>query len=311
MRLVTFSFPQQKRWRTGLWTEAGVIDLFSVLESMDNKGVDHQVLMMAVRSMRDIIALSQDRFLKLKDIFVTHLDQAAKSPDVLFSKQILFHHDEVSLQAPLPNPGKVLCVGMNYPSPAMQEMPDYPTIFLKPTSSIAGPTSPIVLPEIAQNVACEVELALVVGSKAHNIAIEKAQSVVFGYTIANDLGDRQIETWTSQWTSGKMFDTFTLIGPWISMPDAVSDVGSLSMQMLINGQRVQTGQPSEMLFDIPALLVHLSKLTTLYPGDLILTGSPKLLNGGPAPVVYLKPGDQVKILMEGLGEMTHFVMEER
>jgi acylpyruvate hydrolase len=309
MRLVTFTC--QKRWRTGLWTDAGVIDLYHALGSVKEPGPDHQALLMAVRSMRDIIALSPDQFLKLRETSQPYLDQALKSPEVLKSKQILIPHDHVKLQAPLPHPGKVICVGMNYSSLPMPEKPDYPTIFLKPSSTITGPNATILLPQIAKHVACEVELALVVGSRAHNIAVAEAEDVIFGYTIANDLGDRQIETWTSQWTSGKMLDTFTPIGPWISTPEDMPDVDSLWMRTWINGQGVQEGRTSDMLFKIPELLVHLSKLTTLHPGDLVLTGSPKLLDGEPSPVRCLTSGDQVTVMIEGLGEMDNLVMEEK
>ncbi len=309
MRLVTFSC--QGESRTGVWTSAGVIDLCAFIRSIHKSESNHKALLMGVRSMRDIIALSPAHLLMLKEAVNPIPEQAVNAPDVLLSKKILIPLEDIRLQAPLPHPGKVICVGMNYPSLTMREKPDHPTIFLKPASTITGPNAPVLLPDIAQHTACEVELALVVGSKAHQISPEEAQSVIFGYTIANDLGDKQIETWTSQWASGKMMDTFTPIGPWISLPEETTDVSRLKMKTWINGQRIQEGIAADMLFKIPELLVHLSKLTTLYPGDLILTGSPKLLDGEPAPVVYLKPGDQIKVGIEGLGEMINPVMEEK
>ncbi len=224
--------------------------------------------------------------------------------------EILLDLGHVRLLAPLPNPGKVLCIGGNFPAAGKLSAPDYPIVFLKPPSGITGPGMPICVPALATNVAYEVELVVVVGKRARNVSKGEASRHVAGYTMANDLGDRVLEKRTSQWTSGKMFDSFTPLGPAIVTPDELRDTRNLGMQTWVNDQQVQKGCTAEMFFDVDALVSYLSSLTTLEPGDIILTGSPKLMDGQPAPSAALKPGDTVRIAVDGLGELVNPVEAE-
>ena len=221
-----------------------------------------------------------------------------------------FEVSSVQLLPPLLNPGKILCIGGNYPAAGKLAAPDYPIVFLKPASGLTGPDMPIRVPAIATNVAYEVELVIVIGKRARHVSKEEARSSVAGYTMANDLGDRILEKRTSQWTSGKMFDSFTPLGPAIVTPDELRDTHNLGMQTWVNDQPVQRGCTAEMFFDADSLVSYLSALTTLEPGDIILTGSPKLMDGQPAPSVALKPGDNVRIAVDGLGELVNPVEAE-
>lgn len=225
-------------------------------------------------------------------------------------KRILFDLDQTEFLPPTTPTGKVICIAGNYPAPGKMEKPAFPTVFLKPASGITLDHSFVKLPAIAENVACEVELAVLVGRKGRNLSPADALDCVAGYTVANDLGDRVLEKRTSQWTSGKMFDTFTAISPFVVTPGETTHLGNLEMSAKINGEWVQMGNTAEMFFNVPALLVYLSELTTLQPGDVILTGSPKLLRGALQPAVSLKPGDEVEVSIDGLGSVVNNVISE-
>jgi acylpyruvate hydrolase len=169
---------------------------------------------------------------------------------------------------------------------------------------------PVWIPAIASSVACEVELAVVIGRRAHNLAEEDTSAYIAGYTLANDIGDRLLEKRTSQWTSGKMFDSFTPMGPAIVTSDEIENPHNLRMQTHVNDQQVQTGNTGEMFFTVSYLVRYLSTLTTLEPGDLILTGSPKMMGTEAGPSVSLKPGDTVRISIDCLGELVNPVRED-
>ena len=225
-------------------------------------------------------------------------------------KGILFDLARTEFLPPTALTGKVICIAGNYPAPGKVEKPAFPTVFLKPASGITLDHSPVRLPANAENVACEVELAVLIGRTCRNLSPGEALDCVAGFTVANDLGDRVLEKRTSQWTSGKMFDTFTPISPIVVTPDETNRPGNLAMRAKINGELVQMGSTAEMFFDIPKLMAYLSELTTLHPGDVILTGSPKLMCGEPQPAVSLKPGDNVEVSIEGLGSVVNTVISE-
>lgn len=220
---------------------------------------------------------------------------------------------EVKLLPPVFKPGKIICVGLNYPphySSPDWSPPPYPILFHKAASALIGPDAKIILPKISQRVLYEGELAVVIGMRGKNIPIEKALEIVAGYTIANDVSAADIEARSSQWDSGKMFDTFCPLGPALVTTDEISDPGCLDITTTLNGQVVQNGHTREMIFDVPYLISYISQLTTLEPGDLILTGSPKRVGDSPDPRTPLKPGDTISIAIEGLGVLSNSVAAE-
>ncbi len=220
--------------------------------------------------------------------------------------------DQVSLLAPVPRPGKVVCVAGNYPSQPGQPCPEYPTLFLKPSSSVTGYGSIVRLSQLAQDVTYEVELAVVIGKLARFIPETAAGEYIAGYMPANDLGDRTLEKRTSQWTTGKMMDSFTPLGPYLVTAGEAPETSSLELRTRLNGRLVQHGNTQDMFFKVPYLISYLSHLTTLEPGDVILTGCPKLMpDGRPAVQLSLKAGDQVEVEIAGLGKLWNPVgMEE-
>ena len=231
------------------------------------------------------------------------LESFSKVDEMSWQENILFEFDSVSLCAPIPNPGKVICIAGNYPAQGKMDKPEFPTVFLKPSSGVVGDGHNVILPAAAKNVAYEVELGVVIGRRARNIAPENALACVAGYTLANDMGDRLLEKRTSQWTSGKMFDTFTPMGPVLVTPDELAQKDALEMTTKVNGVIVQHGRTDQMFFDIPHLVSILSELTTLLPGDIILSGSPKLMGETPNPAVSVKAGDRVEVSIEKLGTL--------
>jgi 2-keto-4-pentenoate hydratase/2-oxohepta-3-ene-1,7-dioic acid hydratase in catechol pathway len=210
-------------------------------------------------------------------------------------------------------PGKIICVGLNYPPPNRNEdwlPPPYPVLFQKPSSAVIGSGAAIVLPKISQKVLYEGELAVVIGTRAKNVPIESALEVVAGYTIANDIGAADIEARSSQWASGKMFDTFCPLGLDLVPSGKIPNPNNLAIKTTLNGKIVQDSNTQEMIFDVPFLLHYISQLTTLEPGDVILTGSPKRAGNVPDPRVPLNTGDNISVEIEGLGVLTNSVIAE-
>jgi 2-keto-4-pentenoate hydratase/2-oxohepta-3-ene-1,7-dioic acid hydratase in catechol pathway len=175
---------------------------------------------------------------------------------------------------------------------------------------VIGNGQVIIIPEVATSVAYEVELAVVIGKRSRNLMTDEVDSAIAGYTIANDIGDRLLEKRTSQWTTGKMFDTFTPMGPVLLTSNELDETGNLSMFTKVNGQFVQKGSTSQMFFDAKELVCYLSTLTTLEVGDVILTGSPKLMDGNTNPNLNLSPGDLVEVNIDKLGSLINPVKSE-
>lgn len=210
-------------------------------------------------------------------------------------------------------PGKIICAGMNYPPPAPEpdwRPPEFPVLFHKPSSALVGYGTAIRLPAISQQVLYEGELAVVIGTEARYVPIERALEVVAGYTIANDVGAADIEGRSSQWASGKMFDTFCPLGPALVTADEIADPDNLCIKTTLNDQVVQESSTAEMIFSVPYLVSHVSQLTTLQPDDLILAGSPKRAGDQADPRIPLKAGDTISIEIEGLGVLSNPVVAE-
>jgi len=213
---------------------------------------------------------------------------------------------DVRLGAPIARPGKVLCIGLNYADHAAEagkEPPEEPILFMKATSTMIGPGDDIHIPRGSEKTDWEIELAVVVGADAHYLASpEEASDYIAGYCISNDVSERSFQLeHCGQWTKGKSCDTFNPLGPYLVTADAAPGVDQLSMTLAVNGQRMQTGNTSTMIFQ-PNFLVHyLSQFMTLEAGDLINTGTPPGVGMGRKPPQFLRDGDVVELAIEGLG----------
>ncbi|WP_067439445.1 fumarylacetoacetate hydrolase family protein [Nocardioides jensenii] len=214
--------------------------------------------------------------------------------------------DDVRLLAPVLPRSKVVAIGKNYAAHAAEmdsQVPDEPLMFLKPNTSVCGPGDPIFYPRQSENVHYEGELAVVIGRICRDVPVEKATDVIHGYTIANDVTARDLQKKDVQFTRAKGFDSFCPIGPWIETdldPQTFND--GVSIQTHLNGDLVQNGSTKDMIFDIPALIAHISSVMTLLPGDVILTGTPEGV--GPMNV-----GDEVEVSIAGIGTLTNKVAQ--
>ena len=220
----------------------------------------------------------------------------------------------LELLPPVDRPGKVIAVGLNYPPADSGEAyspPPYPVLFHKAATSLVGHGGKIVLPKISNEVEYEGELALVIGREARKVSPADAMDFVAGITIANDVGARDIQQRSSQWTSGKMFDTFCPLGPALVTLDEIGDLSELRIMTFLNDEIVQDASCSAMIFDVRFLVSYISELTTLSPGDLILTGSPKTVGERPAANRLLEHGDIVQITIESLGMLVNSVEKEK
>ena len=222
--------------------------------------------------------------------------------------------DEARLHAPVARPEKVICIGLNYEDHAAEtgaEIPEKPIIFAKYANSIIGPGEAIRIPQITQKPDYEAELAVVIGRTARNVSESEALDHVFGYTNANDVSARDIQLGEGgQWTRGKAIDTFCPLGPYLVTRDEVEDPQNLSIRCILNGDVVQDGHTSRMIFTVAELVAFLSTGMTLVPGDVIITGTPPGVGMARDPQLWLKDGDEVSIEIEGLGTLTNPVETE-
>jgi acylpyruvate hydrolase len=220
---------------------------------------------------------------------------------------------DVTLLAPLPRPGKILCLGHNYKGHiglGRTELPEYPTLFSKTPNTVIGPGQAIVIPPVTDQADFEAELAVVIGRGGRNIPEAEAMAHVAGYTIANDVSARDYQKRTSQWMIGKSFDTFCPLGPALVTIDEIADPYSLDLVLTLNGVERQRTNTADMIFPIAFLIAYLSAVMTLEPGDLILTGTPAHLPSGPETPAFLRPGDVVEITIDRLGTLRNPVVAE-
>ncbi|BBD08625.1 fumarylacetoacetate hydrolase family protein [Desulfovibrio ferrophilus] len=202
---------------------------------------------------------------------------------------------------PLAVPSKIVCLGLNYRSHAEElghELPQEPLIFLKPPTSVIAHGQPILIPSMSEQVDYEGELAVIIGRQCKNVPADELAPYIFGYACANDVTARDLQRKDGLFTRAKGFDTFAPIGPWIETD--VSNPGNLNIRTLVNGQVRQQGNTSEMVFSVPEAVSFISRVMTLMPGDVVLTGTP-------AGIGELKAGDEVTVEIETVGLLTNTV----
>ncbi len=220
---------------------------------------------------------------------------------------------EVELLAPVPRPGKLLCIGLNYRDHADEvgmKVPERPILFSKYANCVVGPGEPIVLPTISEEVDYEAELAVVIGREAKGVSEEDALEYVAGYTLMNDVSarDLQLRIGGGQWVWGKSLDSFAPLGPALVTRDEVPDPHNLSISLRLNGETMQQSNTRNLIFNVPQLVSFLSQGITLEPGDVIATGTPPGVGDGRKPPVYLKEGDDVVVEIQGIGVLENPVV---
>jgi 2-keto-4-pentenoate hydratase/2-oxohepta-3-ene-1,7-dioic acid hydratase in catechol pathway len=236
-------------------------------------------------------------------------DQAAQRPGA-----VTVPAAAAKLLPPIPDPPKIVCLGLNYRDHAAESgapIPREPVLFSKYATALIGPGDAIVLPPVSQEVDYEAELVVVVGKQGRNIKPEAAMPYVAGYTIGHDVSARdwQLKKDGKQWMVGKTFDTFAPTGPLLVTADEVPDPHRLAIRLRLNGQTVQDSNTGQMIFSVAATVAYLSQVFTLQPGDLIFTGTPPGVGFARKPPVFLKPGDVTEVEIEGLGVLRNPVVQ--
>ncbi len=273
MRLVTYSTADQPR--AGVLNGAGVIDAAAALG--EAQGV----------SVRELIA--GDR--------LEQLEAASLEPTTL---------GRVDLLPPVPDPQKIVCLGLNYRSHAEEaglDPPDSPTIFGKYANALAAPGATVPLPEASEKVDFEAEVAVVVGQRCSSVSPDEALEAIAGYTLLNDLSARDLQFATPQWMAGKVFDGSAPCGPALVTPDEAGPHDEIEFALDLNGERMQEATTADLIFPVPELVSELSRLMTLEPGDVIATGTPAGVGSTREPRVWLKPGDEIVISSPTLGRL--------
>lgn len=214
--------------------------------------------------------------------------------------------DNIRLGEPVKRPGKLICIGLNYKKHAAEsgmEVPEEPVVFFKATSSIVGPNDTIIIPKNSQKTDWEVELAVVIGKKANYVSEEEALDYVAGYTLHNDVSEREFQLERGgQWVKGKSCDTFAPLGPYLVTKDDIAAPNNLRLWLTLNGNKMQDGNTNDFIFNVQHVVSYLSQFMSLMPGDIISTGTPEGVGFGQKPPFYLKEGDVIELGIEGLGQ---------
>lgn len=220
---------------------------------------------------------------------------------------------DVKLEAPIQNPGKIICIGLNYRDHAAESnapIPPHPIVFAKYANTVLAPGEPIVLPKNSQQVDYEAEFGVVIGKRARHVNEANALNYVGGYLPFHDVSARDYQMRTSQWSMGKTFDTFAPYGPALTTADEITDPQTLDIQLSINGEVLQKSNTSNLIFTVQQLIADLSSVMTLEPGDIIATGTPGGVGAARKPPRWLRPGDVVRIEIEKLGALENPVVSE-
>lgn len=248
------------------------------------------------------MGLSSSEILRCYDLATNFVEPAMEAVD---SGQLpLVDIGDVKIEAPVPRPGKIICIGLNYRNHAIEsemEIPKAPIVFSKFVTCVAASEDPILLPIGSEQVDFEAELAVVIGRRAKNVKLEEAMDHVFGYTNFNDVSARDMQFADGQWQRGKSCDTFGPFGEYVATKDEVPDPHNLRIQFRLNGETMQDSTTAELIFRIPELVEYLSRSITLEPGDIIATGTPPGVGFARKPPVFLKDGDVCEVEIEGLG----------
>jgi 2-keto-4-pentenoate hydratase/2-oxohepta-3-ene-1,7-dioic acid hydratase in catechol pathway len=274
---------------------------------LDRRGVGR-----AAELARDMFPPSTRRFLEngaAAEDALRAMEEAAHAGHLSW---VEFPLASVTLHAPLHDPDKFLCIGLNYIDHAEETnsaIPKEPPLFAKFRTAIVDPTGPIVRPRGCQQLDYEVELAFVVGQTARNVSQERALDYVYGYTIVHDVSARDFQMATSQWMAGKICDSFAPMGPWIADRDEIPDPHGLELSTWVNGRRLQHGNSKNLIYSINYLVAYLSAHLTLSPGDIVATGTPAGVGFTRKPQVLLKGGDVVRMEITGLGWIENPVVE--
>lgn len=295
MRLVTFASAPGAAWRTGVRTEAGIVDVLAVHEASpaaDWAPTPDAVMAHGSAGNATLAAL---------------VAKAASVPGAVKDPA------SVTLGPVVPAPQKIIAIGLNYRKHAAESgmaIPESPIVFNKFANALAAPGQTVTIPQVTEKADYEVELAVIIGTRASSVSVEAALDHVWGYATANDLSARDLQFRTTQWMLGKTLDGFLPLGPDLVTTDEVPDPQALQLRTWLNGELRQDSNTSDMIFNVAELVSYCSHYFTLVPGDVMITGTPAGVIAGMKEPVWLKGGDRVVVEVVGLGRLeTTFVDE--
>ena len=298
--MILLQFKTEQEWHLGVKTQHGVLDVSAALNdqtiSQSHAGVPSSLA--AVCAGGSAVCEELDRY-------VQHVLASDLTHRWLLDEATLTYGPCVA------EPGKIICVGLNYRRHAAESgmaIPSSPVLFSKFSNSIAAAGEPVVLPANAVEYDYEAELGVVIGKRAKNVSEQDALNFILGYCNVNDLSARDLQTRTSQWLLGKTLDQFMPIGPYLVTADEVRDPQALGIRCWVNGALRQNSSTADMVFSVPQLVSYISQYMTLEPGDVISTGTPEGVVLGMKEKQWLRPGDEVTIEVAGLGRLTNTML---
>jgi 2-keto-4-pentenoate hydratase/2-oxohepta-3-ene-1,7-dioic acid hydratase in catechol pathway len=281
--LITYRSSLSHEWRAAIRQDSEIVDL----AALGFSGTTRDLLRASPSALKELI---------------TRSERAGVRREIL---------SDTIFGPPVPDPDKILCIGLNYREHAREsglEVPSVPVVFAKFRNSLIGPGAAIQLPEVSQQVDYEGELAVVIGSRCKHINASDALSVVAGYSAFNDVSARDLQLQVSQWTTGKAIDTFAPMGPGLVPAYLIPDPQKLELITRVNGKVVQQSPTADMIFTVAEIIAHLSRSMTLEPGDIIATGTPSGVGFKREPRLFLKPGDVVEVEISSIGLLSNPVV---
>jgi acylpyruvate hydrolase len=308
MKLVTFA--HRGAQRVGLLEAERVIDVNRAYAALLGQRGDLRAEAMADAlvpiDMIDILESGEQALAAIREaaMYVREGTSSGEQPGGLKRDGLMLTFSEVTLKAPVPRPGKLILLGLNYRDHAEetgQKIPEVPTLFAKYHNSVVGPGAAILIPRATEQIDYEAEFAFVIGRRGHDIPREHALDYVAGYTIINDVSARDYQFATSQWMVGKTFDTHCPMGPALVLKDEIPDPHNLDISLSIAGEVLQKSNTNQLIFKIPETVEYLSQVMTLEPGDVISTGTPAGVGFTRKPPRWLRPGETVRVEITGLG----------
>ena len=279
MRLCTFL--HDGRPRIGVETNAGIVDVRAAEPALP-------------ATMVEVLAGGDDALARVRSV-----SASARSEHV-------YQRANVTLLPPIPNPAKIVCIGLNYRDHAAEvkmPLPEHVTVFAKWNNTLIGDGADIVIPRESHRVDYEAELAFVVGTRCRNVPEARAYGVIVGYTCFNDVSVRDYQMRTSQWTMGKVFDTHGPCGPVLVTKDEIPDPGNLRIRTMIGDETLQDSSTSQLMFSVPRLVAELTMVMTLEPGDIVATGTPAGVGTSREPKRWIRPGERVRVEIESIGTL--------
>ncbi len=285
-----------ERWRAGVEHEGLVVDVTTLWHDGVQEATTKHLLAAGPATVDKVFKQARET-----------LDAGPDTPGVVQTAS-------VELGPPVPDPDKILCIGLNYADHANEAgmaQTEVPLFFAKFRNALVGPSAPIVLPRVSREIDYEGELAVVIGQRCKDVSVSSALEYVVGYSVFNDVSARDLQTQTSQFTAGKALDTFAPMGPGIVLASDVPDPQALLLTTKVNGQEVQHASTASMIFSVAKVISFLSSLMTLEPGDIIATGTPSGVGFKRTPPLFLQDGDIVEVEIEDIGQLRNPVLGAR